>query len=326
MKERMLYLDNLCAILIIQIIWLHGSASCNNYCPDIMIGVNIMLSFFMPWFFFKGGMMHVRQDNWNLMVKSGKRLLVPYMACIFIGLVIDMLTYYQSSSQSPINYHFFVEEAKTLLTHSHLFPTAVAWFLLSLFVSRVCFNRLVATIHPLVITIGFIILAYCCYLLKNNFISKFPFYIGNMCHGIAIYSLGFYFKEIQFNKCILTVSILLFLLRFFSRAEIDFRINDPGQSNYIIAVINGIAGCIVFNNLFKRFLNREIYALSYIGRNSMLYYLIHFPVMYIVINVFKDSFSSVLPWQQFCILSPIVILSLFIADYVSNFKKRHAFQ
>ena len=58
MKQRQIYLDNVCGLLIIHMIFIcHQPLFC-NYTDSAVEFVLKLLSFFMAWFFFKAGMVY----------------------------------------------------------------------------------------------------------------------------------------------------------------------------------------------------------------------------------------------------------------------------
>ena len=330
MKHRSYYLDNLCCILILHMIYTgHIAYSCGGYYPIVITFIQTNLSFFMSWFFFKGGMMHKICSNKVILKKSYKRLLIPFFCFLVIGFILNAFI----SHKYPFSFSFLKEQAKFFFTHSILWPTAASWFLLSLFVVRLAFNVLCPRIHPILITIIFTLLGNCVYYMQSNDISfvmqwathhlrlYIPFYIGTMFHGLAVFSLGYYTKEIQFDRRIFILTFLIFVIHYIVPADFDFRANNSGDSNYLLAVLYGMAGCVVFNNIFKRFCNYNVPLLTHIGANSMVYYLVHYPVMYITISLFWTPFSDYALWKRFCILSSIVTISLLIAEWVFRHKK-----
>ena len=135
-----------------------------------------------------------------------------------------------------------------------------------------------------------------------------------MCHGLSLYSLGYYLKEKQFSTPLFVVSLLLFILKFLIPASIDFRANEPSGANYMLAVLYGMSGCIVINNIFRKYLNFKIPCASYIGVNSMTYYLVHFPVLVVSRTMLGKTYHGDDFWLRFVILSVVVTISLVIAD------------
>ena len=69
-----------------------------------------------------------------------------------------------------------------------------------------------------------------------------------------------------------------------------------------------------------RYINRKITLISYIGSNSMVYYLVHYPVMMLIYLLYWERFINKDYWIKFTLLSLIVTFFMVIADII--FRKR----
>ena len=277
--------------------------------------------------------MHKDIPTLELCKKSFKRLLLPFFVFILIGLLLDAIIKF-TKEPGLLFLTFAKGEMVTILTTSIIWPTAASWFLLSLFVARISFNVLHQKVHALLLVVFFACAAYAIHLFNcrawgidihisslNTHILFPTFYVGNMCHGISLYSLGNYLKVKQFNNKIFIIAAFFFILKYFIYAGIDFRANTPSGTNFMLAVVYGMSGCIVVNNIFYKIANIEIPFVSYIGRNSMVYYLVHFPVMFTTTSLFWTPFENKELWVRFVVLSLVVTLFLFLADYIFRVKK-----
>ena len=164
-KQRAYYLDNICCILIIHLIYTgHIADSCGDDEPLVISWVCQTLSFVMSWFFFKGGMMHKETSTRKLIEKSTQRLLVPFVIFLFLGLLLDGAVLLVDNPERLNAFQFLRNEFDTFVTTTILWPTAAIWFLLALFVARIGFNALFHRIHPLLISLFFSCTAYLIYL------------------------------------------------------------------------------------------------------------------------------------------------------------------
>lgn len=277
--------------------------------------------------------MHKDSSTTLIFQKSVKRLLIPFLLFLLLGLLIDgWIQYTKSSDFNALS--FMRKEIGTFSTLLILWPTGPSWFLLSLFVARISFNVLYKKIHPLIITIVFACFANIIYIMNSHgweisiFIPghhahlDFPtFYMGNMCHGLSVYSLGYYLKEKQFGRTIFAAALALFILKYIISIGIDFRANEPSGDYFMLSVLSGMSGCIVFNNIFKRIGNIRIPIVTYIGSNSMVYYLVHAPIIYVTTSLFWEPFAKEELWYRFLVLSVIVTIFLAIAEYIFRIKK-----
>ncbi|MCR5362763.1 MAG: acyltransferase family protein [Bacteroidales bacterium] len=325
MKQRTFYLDNLCGLMLLYMIFFVHIAG--QYNPCWVQITKAIFSCFMSWFFFKGGMMHRLQSMSEITLKSVKRLFVPYVIFLVIGFLLDVVRYHYEGIDvtRPVFYKY---EIHTFLTTSIFWSTGASWFLLTLFVVRLIFNALCPKMKPYVITIVFAVLSCMLWWLEKMRIEQqtsfyIPFYIGTMCHGLAVYSLGFSLKEKQFSKLWILLAIAVEMLRFIVDSRIDFRSNNAGSDFFPLGIVYGMAGCIVFNNIFKRWLDRPIPLVTYIGRNSMVYYLMHYPIMIISISLLKEQLHGIDSVRFLCIISGIVIVGLILSDLLFRIKKLH---
>ena len=85
MKQRQIYLDNVCGLLIIHLIFTGHQPLFCNYTDSAIEFVVKLLSFLMAWFFFKAGMVYKERPVKEVVRSSFKRLLVPYMIFQFLA-------------------------------------------------------------------------------------------------------------------------------------------------------------------------------------------------------------------------------------------------
>lgn len=140
-----------------------------------------------------------------------------------------------------------------------------------------------------------------------------------MFHGLAFYTFGAWLKENQFNRKLFLLALCFFILKFFYFAFMDFRGNDSEGSNYFLCIIYELAGCIVVNNVFRNIANKKIMLLSHIGQNSMIYYLVHYPVMTFIV-MFLNPFPNLSSSIRYFLLSAVLIIILIISDYMFRIK------
>ena len=123
-------------------------------------------------------------------------------------------------------------------------------------------------------------------------------------------------RDTQFNKSILIVSAIIYIIHLFRPAYLDFYNNK--SSAYLLSVIYDIAGIILFNNLFRKLLNKKIRILTHIGTNSMVYYITHSTFFYLL---YVAHTFSILGWHLYIISIFITILFLIIMDYLFQIKR-----
>ena len=335
MQQREYYLDNVCGVLILHMIFTYHQTGFCRYNSTLLDYVQITLSFFMFWFFFKGGMMYKSRTIKDVIKVSVKRLLVPYVVFLLLGFLCDV--YLETLHDNPSSFsNFFKTKLWEIINKSTLEAAGPCWFLLSLFVVRIAFQLCTKyRFSPIIIAIASFFLAYflyfCCYKYNCSYLLQWrngdewnlhiPYYWGNMSLGLMCYSLGYVLREKQYSKWVFYISILLFIAKFFYKADIGFIKNDSYESNYLLAVVYGVTGCIVINNIFKRIANVKISVLTNIGKNSMIYYLVHWPVMYLITLRFYGSIYSLSPENRYIVLSCILALVLMLSGIIFQNKR-----
>lgn len=91
-RQRIFYLDNLCGLLIINMIFMVHLAGFSGVGDStLMYYVKMSLGFFMSWFFFKAGMFFKEQPIKTIVRSSSKRLLVPYVVFNILGIVCSWI-------------------------------------------------------------------------------------------------------------------------------------------------------------------------------------------------------------------------------------------
>lgn len=279
--------------------------------------LGIILFAYMPWFFFKAGMFFKTKTLHTTIIHSSKRLLVPWLIFGCFGLII----------QSPIEIHLISNLTQWLQWASEITVSEMAlpgnpamWFLSSLFFCHI----LIALLQKLCrywvyvsMIIGFFMAI---------FFLRFPpqlwnktLLFPNIFMGLFFFACGYLFKTKQYTVALFISSILLLIiLSFFDTAELDVRINGGANCpilSYILFYARALCAILIINyiasKLPEKYLSNSI--ISYIGRNSMGYYVLHMPIMLlckiVLLHVPSISFET-----QCLIMLSVIIVTLPIAD------------
>lgn len=136
LKKRLTYLDSAGGLLLIYMIVGH----CAQWAVlwNDFDKYTYWLGFFMPWFFFKGGIFY-KPKTFREELKSGyKRLIVPFICFSLIGTVI--LWVKLLIINGDISIKEFLYPIKGLLIQGSVPGNLALWFLPSLFAVRIIFN------------------------------------------------------------------------------------------------------------------------------------------------------------------------------------------
>lgn len=253
--------------------------------------------FFMAYFFYKGGV-YAKNKSFKETIHAGvKRLLVPFAVFSVIGSIFEWIDLLLCGEYDWSVY--FIRPIKVLLTEGSFPGNLPLWFLLSLFVVRALFCGLIKFRYSDYLII-LIILGL--WLIKDvNFFcigheECLPLYFYNIPAGLACFWAGYRCKDLQYNKGIFYACLgLLVFITWSAPSHFDFRemknINSE-QGNLLLFILSSIAACIVINYALKK-ISKHVHFnfLTRIGRESMIFYCIHWIVLTII------HFSMIIPFQ-----------------------------
>lgn len=331
--ERVFYLDTICGILILHMIYIAHLPSFIDY-PGYTTWLtykipSLILGFFMSWFFFKGGMFYKDKPLGDVIKSSNKRLLLPFAVFTVIGIILGIIFgFYNRTYTKASILGLLVEPFLELFLEESPHFSSANWFLLSLYVVRVSYAALqkvrIKSIYVFVISILLsYAVYYICYIIKPVVTAgaisiSFPSYIGNICYGLAFYSLGNLLRDIQFHKTFFCLSVFVYFIHFFYNSSIDVHSDYvTGMSPaYFLAVIYSLAGIIVFNNVFKRVIARKVPLLTYIGKNSMIYYVTHWTTLCVLFELIKMTRVKIDETLLYVISAVILTIALILYDKV----------
>ena len=262
---------------------------------------------FMAWFFFKSGMTSKIRSILDEGIKCLHRLIIPYLIINLICLLIWCFWHFPISGWEGV-----IDIVKQLFYNECLPLCYPLWFLLSLALVRLVYiSILFLRINKIIILIVGLLLGKLMnvysyednLLLNTNYI---PFWVGNVFLGLFFYCLGDLLKNKQYSNVYFYISIIVYIIHLFFPSYLDFNYNK--SDFYILSVIYATAGIIVYNNIFKRWLNIKIPLLTHIGQNSMIYYITHGTFFYLifVVNTFENT-----GWFLFILTTLLTIVFLY---------------
>ena len=131
MKERSSDIDFISGLLILYMVFIHVCQWFGYNDRPFFLNSFKIFGFFMPWFFFKGGMFFQYRKIKDVTINSFKRLLKPYILWSTIGLLIYFIIF-EILSGTNLAY-FFRKEIFSLLFFGSVFGNLPLWFLITLF-------------------------------------------------------------------------------------------------------------------------------------------------------------------------------------------------
>ena len=304
--ERQNFVDELGGLMILSVILGHAigfaGLTVNNRLNPII--------FFMFWFYFKSGMYYRPKEREQMLIGGEKKLLLPFAVYSLVGYIVDCFAMYV---YGEIGWkHYILTPLKDLLLRGSISGNLPLWFLFSLYCVQAVFNELyIRSFRPICLFGGGLLISSVSYYIG----LKYPYYLSTVSLGLAAYSFGYIFRELQYTKKSFCIFLALYLGIFlFCPSFIDFRdncLNDGG--NYFLAVAFSLSGCIVFDNIFRKLPNCTV--LQFIGRNSMEYYVTHWIVLnicYVLCSKFFHchGISSYCLMVFFSILIPTILIQI----------------
>lgn len=194
MKARIEYLDGVAGLLICYMMLNHIILRAN-------IGISVdnvwlePLQFFMFWFFYKSGMFYKPKPTKQLLVLGGHKLLVPWLVFGVVGHLANCVNLMIDGDYKWK--HYLLTPFKEILFAGGLEGNRPLWFLFTLFWTQLIFNYLFQKkLSAYWMVFGGLIWAIIMYLLGYNG----PTYMVNIPLAIAVYALGYLWKDNQFTK------------------------------------------------------------------------------------------------------------------------------
>ena len=293
-EKRVKYLDLAGGILIIWIIIFHAINGCKVFGEvDARVALPF-LTFSMPWFFYKSGMLFkagagVRRDV--------TKLLIPFLKWSAIGYIIYLVVLAVGGNLSVQT--AVTDVANTFYIYGYVPVNVPAWFVLSLFFVRVIARYLIKwAVPPVVCIVAGIAFGYGFHLLAN---PHLPFYLANIVMGIAFFMVGYRFGRYESKRWLMTLCLagyVAFIV--LGPSIVGHHRNILLQGEYLLWPLFGYCGIITFNNLCRwvdgmlsRSALRNIRPISFIGANTMsvlvAHAFIYFPI---------QKLSPLTPWQN----------------------------
>lgn len=279
-------LDNACGILILYMIFMHSSIHFGFDDTLLARHLRYVFFFFMPWFFFKNGYYFKESDKRILLKKGYNRLLKPYISWLIIGHVVYCI--YLCISGFHDWKLYIVYPIKQLLCDSAVVSNLPLWFLISLFIVRFIANGIIKlrlNLSIVLFSLGFI-----CYLS-----SLFPpikvILLSNVPTGLFFFLIGYTvnksistltMKRHKTHSIFFTCVILLyFSIVVFGQCYVDMRVNILWHGSYLCWLIGSVPACLAINIICRISIFGKL-GLGWIGRNSMMFYVSHWVIFYII--------------------------------------------
>lgn len=302
-----------------------------------------IFSFHMQLFFILSGMFLKKDTLCNTIKKRGKQLLVPYFEFCIIGLIISLIIpQWRNISIKDLMLDLYWGYPNKINVSS-------IWFLMSLFMTTICFNVILfiqeklspiigGLVLVVIITIGFLMVRVPS-ILAFFPTGRMPLNIDCSCVALLFFSIGYYFKAYIFNFekkiRILKIPVKIVLLIVFVTLTIIFTIKN-GTVNlhgliyhnellYVVEAFAGFGFVLVLSNIVSEIkIIEEIFA--WLGINSLYIMGIQSILirLYILLinQIFDEEFKLFFLPPRYAIVACIfVTVSSVVITFYYNFVK-----
>lgn len=295
LNGRKYYLDTIGGILLIHMIIGHCCQWSQTYSEYQTWAY--WLDFFLPWFFFKAGIVFKSRPVKEEIKKSFRRLIIPYFYFSIIGTIVFWTTLCVFGSMS---FKSYISQVITRLLLDGAVPgNLVLWFLLSLFMVRIIFSiihKQLTSTHKLsakcvwmaaaVVLSTMFVPVY--YLLELNY-KVYPLWFSNISSGLLFFIAGYLLRNFHPKKAFILMLLAGYVLvMIYYPTVVDMRSGKLIQGDFLLWIPTTLLGILAFNSLFSVWC-RHKNIFSAIGARTMPYYCMHWCVIEFVSAFFVSS-------------------------------------
>jgi len=314
MKERNKAIDTISGFFILEIIIQHVLQNSELYEGSFFEKYIIrLLPAFMPWFYFKAGLMFKQPSNIKKNIKSrAVKLLYPFAVWSLIPCILVLPFFIYEG-----NMYDYIKEIVGSLYYAHGPFNTPLWFLPSFFFVYIIMY--LSKGKYLTLLFISVILSY----LFSKVSFKIPFGMVNLPLGVFFFALGTFFCNIRIKTNItlaIFFSIIYILYVIFRYSSLSFHRNELFCGTYLEYIIGiSILLYIIYCSLQYKW---SISILSNIGKNSIILYVAHAPII-IIIKKINECFNLNLDSRLLFGLYSISIIAILF--FLVTTKKRLLF-
>ncbi|WP_270573426.1 acyltransferase family protein [Bacillus glycinifermentans] len=281
-----------------------------------------IFSFHMPLFFFLSGLVYhdANMTFLSFLYKKVKTLLLPYfifsaLAYLFWFFVERHFTFSGSADVDPLvpfKGIFYSMPDDYMLTHN-----PALWFLTCLFVVEMLFFVMRNGLKARYVVFIVMLCALLSYFNYQYFEIKLPWNIEVALTALSFYTAGYFLKHdlrnVKHRKALLIAVILFIAVGFLQsrNVRVDMRANEYGNmAIFYITSFLGTAGVI-----FASFKLQYAAPLQFLGKNSLVILVLHYPVIralkavvYYLMNVSLDETYGSVVWSGLYTAATLMIM------------------
>ena len=271
--QRVHYLDTVGGVLIVYMICLHLMQRTGLTGTPAFHFLGTVFFFFLPWFFFKSGMMSKQRPFRDEATAVFRRLIVPFVVFSFLGWAFHCGYLWITGDRDPV--HYLLTPAKDLYLNGAVTGNLALWFLFTLTLVRLLWN-LLSRFLPL-----WAILAAggAAGLLFHYFLPDFhPYYLANTCLGLFFFCCGRLLKDRQFQRPYPMIALVVAVaMPVFVPSLVDMKNNLTLFGYHPVWLAACPAGCVAIDFLVSRIGRRGLF--NWLGRHAMTLLVTHWIVL-----------------------------------------------
>lgn len=281
-KERNHAFDILCGICIVRMVVRHIMGFTGEREADWWLEVIQWTYYFMSFFFFKAGYFcrSVGGGNKAYLLDRSQRLLAPYVSSGLIGLAVYFSFYIPI--QNKFGHFTDTLEWSHIWKSSGVYGNSPIWFLFSFFCMYILahFTEKVRHLHW-IWAVGPLVSYFLwkegnpLWLSLNNvFMGIYYFYLGHLWHWV-MEKLG--------DRRMLVLSVFLTILASVGNILWPgiYTMSENGfEGHALMAIVNATLALCGLSGILLSLHVRRIPGLCFIGEHSMVYFLLHYPMLY----------------------------------------------
>ena len=259
MKFRDNSLDSVGSILILFMIIGHAFQWSHTHDSEVYESLRRFLFFFMAFFFYKSGMFYHRMSLKDVLIRGLRKFITPFLIYMLLGEIVRWIRLYIQEGDTNV-IHYFLYTFISVIGRGGPSGNVPLWFLLALFLTQIVVSISDKYRVPRITLffVAFLIAGMCAIFQSFSILEFLPPIIAETSLGILFFLFGSYMKELQYEKRVFVVSIIVYLLVvLFIPSYVDFRKGALSNGCWLVWVISTLAGIIVFINVFRPLLSTK---------------------------------------------------------------------
>ncbi len=314
-KPRMKWVDNAKGIAMFSVILGHCLEYINSDMGCSLLLLPIVYSFSVPLFFMVSGYFHKSENVgfWKYVLKKAKSILIPYATFMVICLLV-----------SAIRIYVFKTELETTLFQGFLNIVIqrhynMLWFLAVLFLTEIISYFLLYKKNYILIFVAIAVSVLTAFLLRRYNLLYLPWSIDIVPFAFIFYAVGFAVRDSEekvffkwLSPIYLTVGVALTLINL--KITPGLRYVNMYKSDYgflPLYFLGGIAMSFGILCICKWIEKGRL--LSYIGKNSLLFYGFHLFVLTFLMHFIRKISIASYPVYLATVVGTLIIITAVVS-------------